>query len=339
MSSDEGSDRPSECLSGTESSEDERLSPARGAKAKTGKKMKAKKGKGKQKGGKAKAKMAAKHKPRRDVSSERDSSSLEDASDSEFSALGSEASHDVASPTRPVDASRSVQPDQLLQMVQWLMQSRATSAATDGPSTSAGPAPQAPDVDLPALFAEMQGQLVAKKGVGEDIHPALAGILNPVFRNEPDYEKMTAIVQKYPRPDNVKNLTVPATNDNLHLSTGPEKLDERLITVQEWLAGTCSVLMSIINDIGSAALDSKPIRDYHVPLFDALRLAMAGFSNLHQCRKDNIWNDMGHPVSLLCNWEEPVGEKKLFDCKIKKRVNEIKEAALYSKKRKAQHQG
>ena len=95
-----------------------------------------------------------------------------------------------------------------------LVKMKATDAVGDGPSTSAGTTSAAPDHALPALFAEMQGQLVSKKE-GKDIHPALANLLTPVMRSEPDGDKMKELVQGYPRPENMPNLTVPELNDNL----------------------------------------------------------------------------------------------------------------------------
>jgi hypothetical protein len=335
MSSDEGSDWPSESLTDSGSSEEEQVMPARKDKAKKRPKS-AKKGKRIAKAGKKakpkKAKMAAKQRRKRESSTERSSSEADSPDDSDVSVEhGSEDEDDSAAPMK------APQQDQLLQIFQWLVKMKATDAVVgDGPSTSAGTTSAAPDPALPALFAEMQGQLVSKKE-GKDIHPALANLLNPVMRSEPDGDKMKELVQGYPRPENVPNLTVPELNDNLHLSTGPGKLEERLTDVQEWLSGLCAIILRILDDIGSNQTDSRPIRDYHVNLFDALRLGMASFSNLNQCRKDNLWNDLGHPISLLCKWTEPVGVKKMFDCKINKRIKEIRESAIYSKKRKQDH--
>ena len=172
--------------------------------------------------------------------------------------------------------------------------------------------------------------------VSDNINDSLASLLNPTLRLHPDDAEVDKLVAKYLRPRNLENLTPPELNKDIKqaLSKGAGKTEERLLRVQDIVGAQLACTLRILDDIGHKVTESRPIVDYAQQIRDAVRFNIWAFASLHQSRKDNIWNSMGYPTSLVCTWDEPVGTSTLFDGDVMKRIETRKREAAKARQLK-----
>ena len=176
----------------------------------------------------------------------------------------------------------------------------------------------------------------AEPEVSESINDSLANLLNPTLRLRPDNAEVDKLVAKYLRPRNVENLTPPELNRDIKqaLSKGAEKTEERLLRVQDIVGAQLACTLRILDDIGHKETESRPIYEYAQQIRDAVRCNIWAFASLHQSRKDNVWNSLGYPTSLVFTWDEPVGTSTLFDGDVTKRIETRKREAAKARQLK-----
>ena len=163
--------------------------------------------------------------------------------------------------------------------------------------------------------------------VSDNVQDSLASIFEFALRRQPNDKMLLDIVDKYPRPQNIPNLTVPKTNDGVWdaMKRGPQVADAGLQKIQTVISKSLVPVISIIDNIGQPGGSDRPIAHYLEPLTDVVRLLSAALSLLSQARKDIIRNDMGYPISKLCNWKYKVGGDQLFEDDLMKKLRELKE--------------
>ena len=156
--------------------------------------------------------------------------------------------------------------------------------------------------------------------VSDNVQDSLASIFESALRRQPNDKMLLDIVDKYPRPKNIPNLTVPKTNDCVWdaMKRGPQVADAGLQKIQTVISKSLVPVISIIDNIGQPGGSDRPIAHYLEPLTDVVRLSS-------QARKDIIRNDMGYPISKLCNWKYKVGGDQLFEDDLMKKLRELKE--------------
>ncbi len=119
-------------------------------------------------------------------------------------------------------------------------------------------------------------------------------------------------LERYKLPENVKNLDVPKTNNDVWdlMHKGNQVVDAATQRVQRLMAHGLSVILGIIDQIGR---DQGGTTESHLQeLTDATRLMTMGFSSLTQVRKELIRNSLGFPLAKFCGWDTPVGREELF---------------------------
>ena len=158
----------------------------------------------------------------------------------------------------------------------------------------------------------------AAETVGDSLHPHLANVYNPLLRKKPIQGVLSELVKLYPRPQNMDSLTVPKTNPAVfkELRKGVQLVDASAQYVQDILSKAMIPTLGLISKIAveNASTDEPKLLlgDHYAELADCLKLTTAGFSLLHQLRKDVIRNDIRSPVASLCNWGHDVGQDLLF---------------------------
>ena len=172
--------------------------------------------------------------------------------------------------------------------------------------------------------------------VGDSIQDSFASIFEAGLRRQPNDRMLLDIMKKYPRPQTVPLFNVPKTNDCVWeaMKRGPQVVDAGLQKVQTLMSKSLVPVISMIDTIGKGGVADKPLSEYLTPFTDIVRLSSAAFSLLSQTCKDIIRNDMGYPISKLCNWKYKVGVENLFEDDLMKKLKELKEQNMHFKPHK-----
>ena len=160
---------------------------------------------------------------------------------------------------------------------------------------------------------------------GPPLYPKLAGSVHKSLRLRPFDEKLKVAAGKYNIPDNIQNLKVPKTNQDVSavLHKGPRYLDMLLQKAGMYLSKGLIPILTILSD--KAADIDKPVIAYKEQLHDALSLMTATITYINQARKDNIRNDINnYQLAKLCTWDTAVGTDELFPFDVSKKVDEMK---------------
>ena len=158
--------------------------------------------------------------------------------------------------------------------------------------------------------------------------------INSGLRTKPSEKKCREVMEQYPRPANLGNLQVPRTNEEVFelMGKGPIVVDTLIQKQQLLVSKTIGILAQVLESYDS---DSRVmVREHFESLEDGLKFLISAFAGLCQTRKDIVRNNLGQPLSKLCNWETDVGATKLFDVEIGKRLKEKEEAKYKIKKPK-----
>ena len=165
--------------------------------------------------------------------------------------------------------------------------------------------------------------------VGQRVNDSFASIFNASLRRKPNDKALLSTADRYPRPENVPNLTVPKTNDVVweSMRKGPQIVDASLQKVQTCLGKAIVPMITLINDIGEGTAKEKCLADYHQQITDAIRLGSAAFSMLSQARKEVVRNDLSFPFAKLCTWNHAVGVDNLFGEDVMRQLKDLKETS------------
>lgn len=160
---------------------------------------------------------------------------------------------------------------------------------------------------------------------GPKINESFANIFQSSLRKKPGAELTEKLCKKYPRPENVENMRVPKTNDQVFsvMNKGPKYVDIGIQKAQLMLLKGLGPIITIIDDIGKGK--KQPMETYLESCMDSLRLVTAAFSSLSQVRKDVVRNDVKE-MTKLCTWETPVGKEDLFGVDVMKKLDEVKKS-------------
>ena len=180
-----------------------------------------------------------------------------------------------------------------------------------------------------SLIKDLEAFVEAGEKVGEDIHDAFANIINNNLRRKPNDKTVLETAEKYSRPNNVPNLTVPKTNDQVFrkMRRKAQVVDVSMQRVQTLITKTLIPIVTMMNDIGQGGPKRKPLEDYAQSINDSLRLGTAAFSYISQARKEVIRNDMPYAFGTLCTWKYDVPTENLFSSDIVKQLKDITDTA------------
>lgn len=193
----------------------------------------------------------------------------------------------------------------------------------DSDGHSEGELDQEPDLqDLIDIF-EVQDKC------GPEVSSKLAAVMNSGIRAHVSDEKVKELVEKYLRPANCGNMTVPKVNPEVwgKLKMNTRSQDIRFQNTQMLQLKAMVPVIQILDQILEAkeknqTLSPKALR----PLAkDAVALMTIGFTNLAQRRRDLIKPDLSGAFKQLCGYQNPITEY-LFGEDLSKQIKDISEA-------------
>lgn len=184
--------------------------------------------------------------------------------------------------------------------------------------------PQETSADLSKALADFTEGFSSKEEKGAPIHKAYATVLNDSLRNKPHDANLKALVQSIKLPENVPNLTVPATNADITkaINSNGKLLDTQLFRTNGLIARAIIPLATFVAEVGEE--QAKPINSYFTAINNSVRLLAAAFNYINQSRKEVIrMNVREQGLPGLCKWDCPVGQDELFPFDVTKRCDEI----------------
>ena len=126
-------------------------------------------------------------------------------------------------------------------------------------------------------------------------------------------------------PQNVPNLTVPATNPDITkaMGNGGKQIDLQLYRTNALIAKAIVPLASFVADVGQKK--EKPAAEYLEGINSSVRMLAAAFNFVNQSRKDVVRSFVKERgLGTLCKWDSPVGEEELFPFDVTKKCDELR---------------
>ena len=116
--------------------------------------------------------------------------------------------------------------------------------------------------------------------VGDNISEGLGNIINGSLRRRPNDENIKKAMDKYPRPENLTNLTIPKTKQDVWnaLNMGSAVVDGLIQKVQGMLSKVITIIVKYIDDIGHGRAGSG--EDHLIARMDRQRCLSAAFATL-----------------------------------------------------------
>ena len=111
-------------------------------------------------------------------------------------------------------------------------------------------------------MADFAGGFASKEEKADPIHDSYAAILNSSLRNKPNDANLRTVMQSIKIPQNVPNLTVPATNPDITkaMGNGGKQIDLQLFRTNALIAKAIVPLASFVADVGQKK--DKPAAEY-----------------------------------------------------------------------------
>lgn len=175
-----------------------------------------------------------------------------------------------------------------------------------------------------SILDDLAGSFLSKEEKGDPLSDKLANILNQSLRRRPIDENVKATAAKVKFPNNVDNLIVPVTNDDIikAMTTGGKLQDARLARTNGILSKAIVPLARLLSDIGEKKCLSMD--HYMTGLNASLRLVTAAFNYLNHLRKEVARiHIQDSALAKLCSWECEVGTTELFPFDVAKKCEEI----------------
>jgi hypothetical protein len=97
------------------------------------------------------------------------------------------------------------------------------------------------------------------------------------------------------------------------------------------LATQVNIMAGLMEAVSKSATAEKPLASQGDAIMDASKLAIYAFSQLSQCRRENVICEYGKPLQKLCLRKEKVGATLLIDAK--DICKKLKIKRLYKKSR------
>ena len=182
-----------------------------------------------------------------------------------------------------------------------------------------------PSNDFTKALADFADCFTSKEEKGAPIHESYATILNKSLRNKPNDANIKALLQSVKIPDNVPNLTVPATNNDIMkaMPKQAKSLDYQLVRTNTLIAKAIAPLASFVADVGQKQV--KPAAEYLDGINSSVRMLTAAFNFLNFSRKEIVRNYVREKgLTSLCQWDCPVGQDELFPFDVTKRCDELR---------------
>ena len=160
--------------------------------------------------------------------------------------------------------------------------------------------------------------------LGASIQESFSLVFDSGLCRQPNDKQLLNVIEKYPGPQNVPGLIVPKTNDAVlkAMKRGAQIMDAGIQKIQTVLSKALVPVIEIVDKIDSGQTKGQRVADF---LTDVVRLSSVAFSLLSQTRKDLVRNELGYPMSKLCNWMYKVGADQLFEDDLLKKLRELKE--------------
>ena len=191
------------------------------------------------------------------------------------------------------------------------------SEAFGVPSTESG-VPVSEDLSGDPEFTWVIPQLQAEEKTGDKISESLAKAVNAAVTVKSNADSIKMIEEKYFRPENCGNLTVPRVNREVwsKLPKQAHTQDSKMQEVQKYLA-----IVQLADECckTKGPLDPSKLRS---SLSDSICLLGHGFLGLSQRRRSNLRPYFHEKFKPICNSDIPV-DSQLFGTECMKHLKEL----------------
>ena len=183
------------------------------------------------------------------------------------------------------------------------------------------------DEDLSSILDNLGDFFDVTESSGPDTLPKLAKIVNAGFRSITSQEKTKSLCDKYNRPGNCQNMTVPKINEEIFQSINRHSLlrDKGFQFTQKLVLCAAVPLIRIMESFLDKSRAPTNPRESLRLASDSLQLLASAFSSLSQRRKDLLRPLLGDQYRRLCGASNPVTDLLLGD-DLAKQVKEINDA-------------
>ena len=174
------------------------------------------------------------------------------------------------------------------------------------------------------LLEELKKFFDSEEVTGPKICEKVGSLLNASLRKHPAAERVKKVAEAMKYPENVPNLKVPKTNEELLtcLSYKGKYLDTSVSKVSMLISKALCPLLNITSDASNKSL--KTVGEYMEGFNQSIRLLVASFNYLCQIRKDIIKHNTTIPhMAFMCKPEHGTGEEFLFPFELIKKVQEM----------------
>ena len=154
----------------------------------------------------------------------------------------------------------------------------------------------------------------------------LAGIVNNAIQTNLNAEKLKAMIDKYPRPENCHDLRVPEVNSEIwsKLNRGTKSAELQMQKMQGIVLRAMVPLIQVMDDL-LPHKDNKEHQQYLTKTADSFRLLTYAFAAVSQRRREMIRPQLNGPYRQLCNSKNKVTQY-LFGDDLGKQIKDINEA-------------
>ncbi|XP_046577977.1 uncharacterized protein LOC124285748 [Haliotis rubra] len=190
--------------------------------------------------------------------------------------------------------------------------------------------------EVDAVIFELNAYFNNDDKFGPKVNEVLGRTINEGLRSQLNLEALNQTKDKYQKPENCPNLTVPRVNNQVWNQVKPQtrSIDSKLQNVQSLLAKAFCPILELTDEVMNASRDKKQqinLKTLAKKSCDSLRLLSAVFVELTNHRKDTFKPELKGAYKQLCAHNNPVTDQ-LFGDDLAKQIKDISEAQTLSAK-------
>ena len=177
------------------------------------------------------------------------------------------------------------------------------------------------------ILESISQQFLVKEEVGSPLkNSKLAGIINNLFIEKLDEEKLEKLVKTYNKPENCPNMITPKCNEEIWrgdiLNTSRRSNDIVLQKIQMHTVKAASAMADACDKIMEKNLKSDQCREMITPVIDALALLGVVTAEINQFRREQMEDQCPVKMQPLTKKVPPESEW-LFGNDLSKRIDQL----------------
>lgn len=180
---------------------------------------------------------------------------------------------------------------------------------------------------------ELESFYGAQKLKGAKIDDKLARVVDSgLTKCSPCENKLKEVCERYPAPENTKNILVPKTNPEIWklLNKGQRVRDARLQKTQSLVTKSITASVGLLNTVRCTRKSGgKPdLKNMENVLTDIVRLTSACFADINSLRKEGMKSGLSDQYKPLCSKsEEGESNELLFGENLADRIRDLGESS------------